>query len=610
MRLTVAQALVRFLAVQWTERDGQRFRLIRGVFGIFGHGNLPGLGEALLNHRELDLPFYRFQNEQAMVHTAIAYAKHMDRLSTFACTSSIGPGATNMVTGAAAATINRLPVLLLPADYFANRFPDPVLQQLEHPLDFDASVNDTLRIVSRFFARITRPEQLLSALPQAMRVLSDPAETGAVTLALPEDVQTEAYDWPEAFFAPRVWRVRRPPPEPEALEGAVQRIRGAQKPLIVAGGGVRYSGASEALRQLVEKRGIPVTETQAGKGSLPWDHPLNLGPLGVNGSLAANRLAEGADLIIAVGTRLTDFVTASKTLFQNPQVRFVNINLVPGDAHKMGGWPVVADAREALRLLHEALGEHATPLVYRQEAMELKRAWEAEVDRLRQGREGNGLTQAEVIALVNDVFPDGIAINAAGSMPGDLLKLWRTQDPKGYHVEYGYSTMGYEIPAGLGVRLAGEAREVVVFIGDGSYLMMNSELVTARAYGLSFLVILVENRGFQSIRGLQHSLGSPEFGNELKDGQGNPLTVDFAAHARALGAKVYEVHTPLELRKALEAVRGDQGVRVIVAHVDPEQRTPGYAFWDVPVAEVSDHPEVRAARERYEEAIKRRRWFL
>lgn len=605
MRLTVAQALVRYLAAQFAERDGRRVRLVRGVFGIFGHGNLPGLGEALLRHRELDLPFYRFQNEQAMVHAAIAYAKYMNRLSTFACTSSIGPGATNMITGAAAATINRLPVLLLPADYFANRFPDPVLQQLEHPLDFDASVNDAFRPVARFFARISRPEQLLSALPQAMRVLTDPVDTGAVVLALPEDVQTEAYDWPEEFFAPKVWQVRRPPPETEAINLAAEMIRQAERPLLIAGGGVRYSEASQELAQLAEQCGFPIAETQAGKGSLPWDHPLNLGPLGVSGGLGANALARQADLVVAVGTRLTDFTTASKTLFQNPQVRFINLNIAPLDAYKMGGVPVVADARKALAALAEALGDHKVADSYRREVAEARKAWEEELLRLRRG--GESLSQAQVIFTVNRYFPEAVVINAAGSMPGDLLKLWRARDPQGYHVEYGYSTMGYEIPAGLGVRLADPSREIVVFIGDGSYLMMNSELVTARAYGLPFVVVLLENRGFQSIHGLQRSLGSIEFGNELKDTKGEYVTVDFAAHARALGAEVWEATSQEELERALGEVRSVDGVRVVVVHVDPAQRTPSYGFWDVPVAEVSPVPEVVAARERYEEALKRRR---
>ncbi|AEG34439.1 3D-(3,5/4)-trihydroxycyclohexane-1,2-dione acylhydrolase (decyclizing) (plasmid) [Thermus thermophilus] len=605
MRLTVAQALVRYLAAQYTERDGERRRLIAGVFGIFGHGNLPGLGEALLRGQELSLPFYRFQNEQAMVHAAIAYAKHSDRLSTFACTSSIGPGATNMVTGAAAATINRLPVLLLPADYFANRLPDPVLQQLEHPLDFDASVNDAFRPVARFFARITRPEQLLAALPQAMRVLTDPADTGAVVLALPEDVQTEAYDWPEDFFAEKVWRMRRPPPEPEVVAQVAELLRRSERPLLIAGGGVRYSRASEALARFAEVHGIPVAETQAGKGSLPWDHPLNVGPVGASGGFAANRLAEEADLVLAVGTRLTDFPTASKTLFQNPGARFVGVNVAPADAHKLGALALVADAKLALEALDEALVGYTTSKAYRQEVEKLRQAWLAEQEGLRQGK--GSLSQAETIALVNDLFPEAVAINAAGSMPGDLLKLWRTRDPKGYHVEYGYSTMGYEIPAGLGVRLADPSREVVVFIGDGSYLMMNSEIVTARAYGLSFVVILVENRGFQSIHGLQRSLGSPEFGNELRDARGNPLAVDFPAHARALGAQVWEAWDREGLRRALEEAKGAGGVRVVVAHVDPEARTPSYGFWDVPVAEVSEFPEVRQARRRYEEALRRRK---
>ena len=607
MRLTVAQALVRYLAAQYAERDGRRVRLIRGVFGIFGHGNLPGLGEALVSQKGLDLPFYRFQNEQAMVLAAIAYAKHMERLSTFACTSSIGPGATNMVTGAAAATINRLPVLLLPADYFANRFPDPVLQQLEHPLDHEASVNDAFRPVARFFARITRPEQLLSALPQAMRVLTDPAETGAVVLALPEDVQTEAYEWPEAFFQPRVWRVRRPEPEPEVVGEVAARLRQAERPLVIAGGGVRYSDASGALARLVEATGIPVAETQAGKGSLPWDHPLNLGPIGASGGLAANTLAAEADLVVAVGTRLTDFTTASKTLFQNPRVAFLNINVAPSDAYKMGGMALVADAQKALSALAEALAGYRVTEAYRERIAAAKAAWLEALGRILQ--EGGSLSQAEVIAAVNQAFPEAVAINAAGSLPGDLAKLWRTRDPKGYHVEYGYSTMGYEIPAGLGVRLADPAREVVVFIGDGSYLMMNSELVTAKAYGLPFLVVVIENRGFQSIHGLQLSLGSPEFGNELKDSRGEYVNVDFASHAKALGARVWEVFGKEDLARALEEAQTAEGVRVVVAHVEPTRRVPSFGFWDVPVAQTSPLQEVQEARRRYEEGLRRRRLF-
>ncbi len=619
-RLTVAQALVRFLANQWSERDGKKERLVQGVFGIFGHGQVAGLGVALAERPDL-LRFIRVQNEQAGVHAAIAFAKHKRRMAAMAVTSSIGPGATNMLTGAAAATVNRLPVLLLPSDYFAGRTPDPVLQQLEHPTQHDASANDAFRPLSRFFTRISRPEQLLDALPHAMRVLADPVETGAVTISLPEDVQAEAFDWPEAFFAPRVWRVRRPPPEPAAVERAAALVAAAKRPLVVAGGGVRYSEAEEALLALAEAFGLPVVESQAGKGALPTDHPLNLGPLGANGGLAANRLARRADLVLAVGTRLGDFVTASKSAFQNPEVRFVGINVAPFDAAKLGGLMLVADAREGLRALARALearGYRGTPRAYRGEIKRQKARWEEEVKKLTEGGDAP-LTQAKTIAVANRVFgPEAVVINAAGSLPGDLLKLWRTENPLGYHLEYGYSTMGYEIAAGLGVRLADPEAEVLVMVGDGSYLMMNSEIVTAVAEGLSFTVLLVNNHGFQSIHGLQRSVGSPSFGNELR--RRNPKTglldgdyvpVDFAGHARALGAKVWRAGTAAELEAALSEAKAETGVRVVVAEVDPEARVPNFeGWWDVPVPEVSSLASVRRARRAYEKAKQKQRPVL
>ena len=619
-RLTVAQALVRFLSVQFTEQDGRRERLVQGVLGIFGHGQVAGLGVALAERPDL-LRFIRVQNEQAGVHAAIAFAKHRRRRAALAVTSSIGPGATNLLTGAAAATVNRLPVLLLPSDYFANRIPDPVLQQLEHPTLHDASVNDAFRPLSRFFTRISRPEQLMDALPHAMRVLTDPVETGAVTISLPEDVQAEAFDWPAAFFAPRVWRIRRPPPEPAALERAVRLFRRAKRPLIVAGGGVRYSEAEEALAAFAEAFGIPVAETQAGKGALPADHPWNVGPVGANGGLAANRLARDADLVIAVGTRLGDFATASKTTFQNPEVRLIGINVAPFDAEKLGGLMLVADAREALLALKAALEEAGFPgtePAYREEVAALRAAWEAETKRLTAPGDGP-LTQAQAIGVANRVFgEEAVVISAAGSLPGDLLKLWRTKNPLGYHLEYGYSTMGYEVAAGLGVALADPGAEVLVMVGDGSYLMMNSELVTAVAEGLSFTVLLIENQGFQSIHGLQRSVGSPSFGNErrfrnpetgLLDGPVVP--VDFAAHAESMGAKAWRARTAGELEAALEEAKKAQGVRVVVAEVDPEARVPSYeGWWDVPVPEVSTFESVSEARKAYEEARRRQRPVL
>ncbi|RDI95315.1 3D-(3,5/4)-trihydroxycyclohexane-1,2-dione acylhydrolase (decyclizing) [Meiothermus sp. QL-1] len=621
-RLTVAQALVRFLAAQYTERDGRKERLIAGVWAIFGHGNVAGLGQALEEYGdEVGLPTYRPQNEQAMVHAAIAYAKHKNRLSTFACTASVGPGSTNMLTAAATATVNRLPVLLLPSDYFANRLPDPVLQQLEHPTEHDVSVNDAFRPLSRFFTRITRPSQLLSALPEAMRVLTDPAETGAVTIALPEDVQTEAYDWPEAFFAQRVWRVRRPVPEPEALAEAVALLKQARRPLIVSGGGTLYAEASEALAALAETLGLPVCETQGGKGALPWNHPWCVGPIGANGGTAANRLAREADVVLAVGTRLADFTTASKTAFQHPGVRFIGLNVAPFDAAKANGVMLVADARRGLEALLEALKRHqGSPAAYRAEVARLKREWDETVTAYRTPKPGkNPMAQAEVIGLVNEVYGGkATVICAAGSLPGDLLKLWRPEDPKGYHLEYGFSCMGYEIAAGVGVALAEPGREVVVFVGDGSYLMMNSEIVTAVAEGLSFTVVLVDNRAFGSIRGLQMSLGSPSFNNELrrrnpKTGRtdGPPVQVDFAKHAEAMGALVWQPQNYAELEKALKEARRAQGVRVVVVPVSVDDRVPSFeGWWDVPVAEISNQPAVKQARREYEAHLaKQRRYF-
>ena len=626
-RLTVGQAIVAYLAAQSSERDGVARPLVPGMFAILGHGNVTGLGQALQElGPEVGLEAYRPQNEQAMVHTAAAFAKHANRLQVLACTASIGPGSTNMLTAAAGATINRLPVLLFPSDYFANRVPDPVLQQLEHPLEHDVSVNDAFRPVSRFFTRITRPEQLLAALPEAMRVLTDPAETGAVTIALPEDVQTEAYDWPEAFFAPRAWRVRRPEPEAELVAEAARRLARAERPLIVCGGGVIYSGASEELAAFALRHGVPVVESQAGKGALPWDHPLNAGPVGAAGGLAANRLAAGADLVVAVGTRLGDFVTASKTAFQDPGVEFVGVNVTPFDAAKLGGMALVADAKRALERLGaalEAAGWEGAPAAWRERTRSLKREWDGVVDELRAGKGlaatrggvdpgaqvelDDRLAQAEVIGIVNDaVGGHATMICAAGSMPGDLLKLWRPEDPKAYHLEYGYSCMGYEIPAGIGVKLAEPEREVVVMIGDGSYLMMNSEIVTALAEGLRFTVVLVDNHGFQSIHGLQRASGTPSFLNELRSRGGAALdgpyqTVDFTAHARSLGANALYAPTREALEEALAAAKGDERVSVIVVPTHPEKRVPGFeGWWDVPIAEATEQENVRAARWEYD----------
>lgn len=621
LRLTVAQAIVRFLAQQYTERDGVVQRFIPGMWGIFGHGNVAGLGQALEElGGAVGLPYYRPQHEQAMVHLAAAYAKMTNRLATFACTASIGPGATNMLTAAAGATINRLPVLLLPSDYFANHIPDPVLQQLEHPGGRDLSVNDAFRPVSVYFDRISRPEQILGSLPEAMRVLTDPAATGAVTLALPEDVQTEAAAIPAAFFEERIWHVRRTPPAPEELERAVTLIRASRRPLIISGGGTIYAAATDELRTFVERFGIPVAETQAGKGALPWQHPMNVGPVGANGGLAANRLARSADLVIALGTRLGDFATASRTAFGNPDARLLGINLVPLDAHKLGALPLVADAKRALTALAAALAAagYGTEAVYREEIGRLKAEWEATVDDLRRVREPERLAQAEVIGLVNEAAGGaGVVVNAAGTMPGDLLKLWRTEDPKAYHLEYGYSTMGYEIPGGLGVKLAAPERRVFVMIGDGSYLLMNSEIVTALQQGIIITVVLVDNHGFQSIHGLQRSVGSPQFGNELRarDPRTGLLTgpympIDFVKHAEAMGARALWAPNADALRAALQTAADSDRVTVIVVPVDPERRVPGFeGWWDVPVAAVSAQPAVQQARAAYEAARREQRVY-
>jgi 3D-(3,5/4)-trihydroxycyclohexane-1,2-dione acylhydrolase (decyclizing) len=623
IRLTVGQAIVRFVAEQYVERDGDRNRFIAGVWGIFGHGNVAGLGQALEELGDAcELPFYRPQNEQSQVHLAAAYAKHRNRLQTFACTSSIGPGATNMITGAAGATVNRLPVLLLPSDYFANRVPDPVLQQIEHPVEHDVSANDAFRPVSRFFDRISRPEQLVASLPEAFRVLTDPAETGAVTISLPEDVQSEAYDWPTRFFERRVWRVRRPRPEPEILDEVATLVRRAERPLIVAGGGVTYAGANAALEDLATRFGIPVSETQAGKGVIPWNHPLNVGPIGSAGGFAANRLAREADLVIAVGTRLADFTTASKSAFQVDTATFVGINISPFDAGKLRAVPVVADARAALSALAaalEAARHEGTSIEYRERITALKAEWDGFVDGHRrsptadaQDAEPAQLGQPEVIGIINDtVGGHATVICAAGSLPGDLLKLWRPEDPKAYHLEYGYSCMGYEIPAGIGVKMAEPEREVVVTIGDGTYLMHNSEIVTAVAEGIRITVVLFDNHGYQSIHDLQRSVGVPSFGNELRFRDrtrnrltGEPVPVDFRQHAEAMGALSLLARNADELRAALATARTADRITVITVPVSPDRRVPAAeGWWDVPPAEVSGVDSVRAARNRYDAAL-------
>jgi 3D-(3,5/4)-trihydroxycyclohexane-1,2-dione acylhydrolase (decyclizing) len=621
VRLTTAQALVHFLAVQRVERDGLSWPFFAGCFGIFGHGNVAGIGQALQERPEL-LAYVPARNEQAMVHAAAGYARMRDRLSAFACTTSIGPGATNLVTGAACATVNRLPVLLLPGDVFASRRPDPVLQQLEVPWDGGVSVNDCLRPVSRYWDRVERPEQLVPAALAAMRVLTSPAETGAVTLALPQDVQAEAFDWPDAFLEPRTWRVGRPLPEPELLDRAAALIRSAERPFLVAGGGVIYSGASEALARLAGRTGIPVGETQAGKGSLRWDHPSCMGAVGATGTLAANRLAAGADLVIGVGTRWSDFTTASRTAFRAQGVRFLNVNVAAFDAAKLSGLALVGDARATLSALDERLADWSVALAERELAARLQAEWAREVDRLYHLGHGPLPAQSEVLGAVDELSgPRDVVVCAAGSMPGDLHKLWRTRDPKGYHVEYGYSTMGYEIAGGLGVKLADPSREVHVLVGDGSFLMMAQEIVTSLQEGAKLTIVLVDNGGYSSIGALSRSLGTAGFGTRLvrrraagdhaDGGGGEPLPLDLAASAEGLGARVFRCQDVEGLRDALVASRGADRTVVIHVPVDRHEGVPSYeSWWDVPVAEVSESPAVRAARAAHDAAARERRWHV
>jgi 3D-(3,5/4)-trihydroxycyclohexane-1,2-dione acylhydrolase (decyclizing) len=618
IRLTMAQALVRYLAVQHTERDGVRQRFFGGVFGIFGHGNVAGVAQAL-DQMSGCMRYYQCRNEQAMVHTAAAYAKMHNRLRTFACTTSIGPGATNMVSGAAGATINRVPVLLLPGDIFANRQPAPVLQQLESPQSQEASVNDCFKPVSRYFDRINRPEQLLTALPEAMRVLTSPAETGAVVLALPQDVQAESYEYPTSFFEERTWTVQRARADAAILRRAAAAIRASRAPVIIAGGGVLYSDAAGALRTFAEATGIPVGETQAGKGAMPWDHPLAVGATGVSGTSAAIALSREADLVIGVGTRLTDFTTASKTAFENPDVRFVGINVLEMDAHKHSAIPVVADARTALEELLQLTAGYSTAAGYRQRVTTLREEWTAEVDRLTAASGRTPLPQSEVIGVVNATSqPRDVVVCAAGSLPGELHKLWRTRDPKGYHLEYGYSCMGYEIAGGLGVKMADPERDVYVMVGDGSYLMMAQEIVTSVQEGHKLIIVLVDSEGFASIGALSRTVGSEGFGTDYRfrdQGSqrldGGPLPVDLATNAESLGAVVHRATDRASLERALAAARADTRTSVVYVPVDARARVPGYGcWWDVPVAEVSEQATVQAARKQWEKGKSKARWFV
>ncbi|MDQ6657509.1 MAG: 3D-(3,5/4)-trihydroxycyclohexane-1,2-dione acylhydrolase (decyclizing) [Actinomycetota bacterium] len=636
VRLTVAQALVEFLSVQYSERDGDRQRLFAGVFGIFGHGNVAGIGQALLQQelaaaaskQRPPLPYVLARNEQAMVHASVAYARQRDRLQTWVCTASVGPGSTNMLTGAALATINRIPVLLLPSSVFATRVAAPVLQELEVPHAGDITVNDAFRPLSAFFDEVTRPEQLPAALLGAMRVLTDPAQTGAVTLSLPQDVQAEAHDWPTELFADREWHIARPPAEGARIAAAAELIRGASRPMIVAGGGIHYSGAEDALLALCEATGIPVGESQAGKGSLPHGHPQLLGAVGSTGTTAANAVARDADLVIGVGTRYSDFTTASRSAFAADGVRFVNINVAAIDAVKQSGLTLQADARQALQQLTDALAGYHVEQSYTDRQRALWRDWDACVeaayhppaaitDSLAPGL----LTQGEVIGAVNELSdPRDVVLCAAGSMPGDLHKLWRVRERKAYHVEYGYSCMGYEVPAAVGIRLADPTRDVFAMVGDGGYLMMPTELVTAVQERIKVIVVLVQNHGFGSIGSLSESLGSQRFGTRYRyrtdDGRldGELLPVDLAANARSLGARVIEVHSKAQLTDAIAAAKGapeDGGPVVIHVETDPFVSGPDSdGWWDVPVSEVADLESTKDAYREYRQHKAQQRSYL
>ncbi|MFJ6946261.1 3D-(3,5/4)-trihydroxycyclohexane-1,2-dione acylhydrolase (decyclizing) [Streptomyces wuyuanensis] len=634
-RLTVAQALVRFLARQYTERDGRRQRLVGAMWGIFGHGNVAGIGQALLESEEM--PFVQGRNEQAMVHAAVGHARQSNRLSTHAVTTSIGPGATNLVTGAALATVNRLPVLLLPGDTFATRPADPVLQQLEVPYAGDVSVNDCLRPVSAYFDRITRPEALIPAALAAVRVLTDPAATGAVTLALPQDVQAEAYDWPEEFFAERVWQVRRPRPDPEELAAAVRAVRSARRPLVVAGGGVHHSRAEAALRTFAEATGIPVASTQAGKGSLPHDHPADVGGIGHTGTATADGLARSADLVIGVGTRYTDFTTASATLFADPGVRFLNLNITGFDAHKLAALPLVADARAGLEALTGALDGHRVEDGHETRYTRDKERWEQRVDAAYEAPDPDVRpTQTQVLGVLDGlVTGDDIVINAAGSLPGDLHKLWRTRSRDQYHVEYGYSCMGYEIPAAIGVAMAAPGRPVWALVGDGTYLMNPTEIVTAVQENVPIKVVILQNHGYASIGGLSEAVGSERFGTDYRHREpgapraggpgspgdsgkgaytGPPLPVDLAANAASFGMRVIRAKTVRDLREALAEARAADRPTCVYVETETADTVsgapPAQAWWDVPVAETAARPSAVKAREEYDRHVAARRHHL
>ncbi len=617
VQLTTAQALLQFLDNQYLDVDGRENKFVRGVFGIFGHGNVVGLGEALIDGSH-GLTYYQGHNEQGMAHAAVAYAKQLRRRQIFAVTSSIGPGALNMVTAAATATVNRIPVLFLPGDVFACRQPDPVLQQVEQFFDPNVTANDAFKAVSRYWDRIARPEQLMTACINAMRVLTDPAETGAVTLALPQDVQGDSYDYPEEFLRKRVHLVVRRAPAPGEVARAAALIRAKRRPLVICGGGVRYSGAEHALEAFCAALKIPFAETQAGKGVLPWDNPWNLGGIGVTGTLAANTIAREADLVIGIGTRLGDFTTASKWLFQNPKVQFLTVNASSFDAHKMGAVPVIADAKAALDALTRALTKAGYRSTYTKQIHDARKRWTAEVDRLYERDDPAGLSQARCLGELNErLLPkDAIVIGASGSLPGDLQRVWRPRSADAYHMEYGFSCMGYEIAAALGAKMAAPDREVFALVGDGSYVMLHSELLTSIMEGLKINVVVFDNSGFQCIDNLQVSQGITKYGNEWRRRDpktglltGEPVPIDFARNGESYGARAFTVRTIAELRDAVRQALRERRSTVIDIKVTPKSMTQGYgSWWRVGTAEVSKNRRVvAAARRQKAEAAKARK---
>lgn len=615
-RLTVAQATIEYLKNQYVERDGVKNKFFAGCFGILGHGNVAGIGQAL--HQNPDFPFYVARNEQGMVHTAAAFAKVKNRLQAFVCTSSIGPGATNMITGAAAATINRIPVLLIPGDIFATRHVAPVLQQLESISTQDISVNDCFKPVSKYWDRINRPEQLITSLPEVMRVLISQAETGAVTLSIPQDVQAEAFDFPVEMFQKRIWHIGRTMPDQTLLEKAISQIKNSKKPLIVSGGGTIYSGATEILKKLVNRTGIPVTETFAGKGSLNYNEPQNLGAAGVTGTPGAIEIAKDADLVIGLGTRYSDFTTISKSAFQHPEVKFININITEFDSFKHGALPLVGDAKVILEEIDKHLSDFMVPDAYRQKIEGLNKSWDGFVSEIYAEKNETPAFQGEVIGAVNN-FSDAkdIMVCAAGSLPGDLHKLWRTRNSKGFHLEYGYSCMGYEIAGGLGAKMASPDSEIYVLVGDGSYLMMSQEIVTSIQERQKLTIVLLNNDGYSSIGGLSASLGSEGFGTyyryrneETNQLDGGLLPIDYAANAASMGAYVIKASNVNELNAALKKAKTIDHTTLIYIEVDRKKGVPGFAWWDVAVAEVSEKTAVSESYQTYMKNKKTQKYYI